>query len=412
MTTGLQRVVIVGAGHAGAGAAALLRQHGFTGSITLIGEESQVPYHRPPLSKAYLTGAHGEPELLRPAQFYANQDVELLLGRRVAELDPADHRLRLGDGSEVRYDAAVLATGARPRPLAVPGADRPGVHTLRTYEDACVLRGRLGPGSRLVIIGGGYVGLEVAAAARRLGAEVTVLERADRVLARVAGPGLSAWLTEYHRSRGTVIDTDVEVIGFAVDGDGAVSAVDLADGRQIPCDVALVGVGAVPCDELARTAGLVCGNGIVVDDRARTSAEGVWAIGDVTSRPVHHYPGTHCRLESIPSAGEQAKQAVADILGLPAPVPEVPWFWSDQFDLKLQIAGLFGSAEASVVRRHPDTDGFATFHLDGDGRVLAVEAVNAGAEFMAGKKWIAGHATPDVHRLADPAVALRDLVPR
>lgn len=405
------RVAVVGAGHGGTAAAALLRQHGFTGPLTLLGAERHVPYHRPPLSKSAQGSGSGPPDPLRPAGFYPDQRIELRLDAPVRALDPVAHLLHLGDGSALPYDVAILATGARPRPLLVPGAELPGVHFLRTLDDARRLGDDLGPRRRLVVVGGGYIGLEVASTARRLGALVTVLEAGERVLGRSAGLAIAAWLTDRHRAQGTCITLGAAVDRFEAGADGRVATVGLADGSVLPCDVALVGVGAQPCDELARAAGLRCDNGVVVDDRARTSAAGVHAIGDMTRRPLPPYPGRH-RLESIPSAGEQAKQAVADLLRLPAPKPEVPWFWSDQFDLKLKIAGLPALAEKSVVRGDPDDDRFAVFHLDGAGRVVSVETVNAGGEFMAGKKWIADGIVVDPDGLADPSTSLRTLISR
>jgi len=403
------RVAVIGAGHGGTAAVALLRQHGFAGSVTLFGAERHLPYHRPPLSKTSPESGSGSPDPLRPAGFYPDQRIDLRLDSPVLALDPVAARLRLGDGSEIPYDVAVLATGARARRLPVPGADLPGVHTLRTLDDACLLRGGLRPGRRLVVVGGGYIGLEVAAMARRIGVAVTVLEAATRVLGRSAGPDLAAWLTERHRRQGTDVVLGAAVERFVPGPDGRVAGVGLADGGEVPCDLVLVGIGAQPCDELARAAGLRCDDGVIVDERGRTSAPGVYAIGDMTRRPLPPYRGLH-RLESIPSAGEQAKQAVTDLLGLPAPRPEVPWFWSDQFDLKLKIAGLPALAEKSVLRGGPtDEHRFAAFHLDGAGRVVAAETVNAGGEFMVAKKWIAEGTVVDPDGLADTARPLRTL---
>jgi 3-phenylpropionate/trans-cinnamate dioxygenase ferredoxin reductase component len=403
------RVAVVGAGHGGTAAVALLRQHGFAGTVTLLGAERHLPYHRPPLSKtARGSGSeHGEP--LRPAEFYRDQDIELRLDAAVAALDPVAARLRLHDGSTLAYDVAVLATGARPKRLPVPGSELPGVHTLRTLEDATSIAEGLGHGRRLVVVGGGYIGLEVAAMAGRVGVAVTVLEAAERVLGRSAGPDLAAWLTERHRRRGTEVVVSAAVERFVPGPDGRVAAVGLVGGGEVRCDLALVGIGAQPRDELARAAGLHCDDGVVGDERARTSAPGVYAIGDVTRRPLPHCDGLH-RLESIPSAGEQAKQAVGDMLGLPPPRPEVPWFWSDQFDLKVKIAGLPSRAEKSVLRGDPaDERTFCAFHLDGAARVVAVETVNAGGEFMAAKRWIADRAVVDPDGLADSGRSLRSL---
>jgi 3-phenylpropionate/trans-cinnamate dioxygenase ferredoxin reductase subunit len=394
------KVAVVGAGHGGTTVAALLRQHGFSGPVILLGAEPHLPYHRPPLSKT-AGGAH---EPLRPEAFYAEQQITLRLGTAVQALDGPT--LVLGDGSRVESDTVVLALGARSRRLRVPGADLAGVHTLRSVDDARGLAAELGPGRRLVVVGAGYIGLEVASTARRLGVETTVVEVADRVLGRSAGTELADWLTARHRAQGTRILGGAAVEEFTAGPDGRVKAVRLADGRELSCDLALIGVGAEPCDELAREAGLDCDGGVLVDERGRTSSPSVWAVGDMTRRPLAGRSGRF-RLESIPSAGEQAKQVVADLLGRPAPAPEVPWFWSDQFGLKLKIAGLVGLGETTVVRGDVDDGRFAVFHLDGADRVVAVETVNAPGEFMAGKKWIAEGAVADPGTLADASAPLR-----
>jgi 3-phenylpropionate/trans-cinnamate dioxygenase ferredoxin reductase subunit len=401
----MTKVLIIGAGHAGGTAAALLRQYGHEGRIVLAGEEPAPPYQRPPLSKAWLKGETDlEGLLLRPESFYAEHGIELRLGATAVAIDAAARTVAFADGAVERYDALILATGSRARKLAIPGADRGDLLELRTLADAERLKATLGPGRRLAIIGGGYVGLEAAASARALGADAVVVERMDRVLARVASQSLSAFFTACHRRRGVEILTSAEVTAFE---DGGAR---LADGRLIAADAVLVGVGALACDQLATGAGLACENGVVVDEAARTSDAAIWAIGDATFRPVPIHGGRRHRLESVPNALEQAKQAAAAITGRPAPAPEVPWFWSDQYDLKLQIAGLPDGADGQVVRGDPDPAGespsFAVFHLQGD-RVLCVEAVNAGPEFMAGRMLI-GRGTPvDIEKLADPAVSMK-----
>lgn len=397
----MTRVLIIGAGHAGGTAAALLRQYGHEGSILLAGEEPAPPYQRPPLSKAWLKGeADLEALLLRPESFYAEQSIELRTGVTVTAIDAAAKTVTFADGAVENYDALILATGSTARKLAIPGADRPGLLELRTLADAERLKAALGPGKRLAVVGGGYVGLEAAASARALGAEVVVIERMDRVLARVASETLSAFFTAHHRAHGVEILTSAEVTVFE---DGGVR---LADGRLIAADAVLVGVGALACDGLARAAGLVCDNGVVVDETARTSDPAIWAIGDMTSRPIPVHGGRRHRLESVPNALEQAKQAAAAIVGRPGPAPEVPWFWSDQYEVKLQIAGLADGADRQVVRGDPDTGSFAVFHLQGD-RILCVEAVNAPAEFMAGRLMIGKGASVDAMKLADPAVSMK-----
>jgi 3-phenylpropionate/trans-cinnamate dioxygenase ferredoxin reductase subunit len=402
-------VVIVGAGHGGANVAAVLRQRGFDGTITLIGDEAGWPYQRPPLSKDYLKGAMTDDDLLiKPKEFYPEQDVDLRAGRVATKVDVQAHTVHLDDGESVSYDALVLATGAAPRRLPIDGADLAGVHYLRTHEDALALGAETVAGARLAIVGGGYVGLEVAASAQHLGASAVVLEREERLLARVAGSDLAGFLAGYHADHGTEIRTSADVVRLDSDGAGRVAAVVLEDGTRYECGSVLIGVGAIPRAELAADSGIICDGGILVDAQSRTSAAGVYAIGDVTRRPLDHFPGHH-RLESIPSAVEQAKQVAAHILGADPLPHEVPWFWSDQYDLKIKIAGLVSFGEKAVLRGDPESGKFAVFHLAADA-VVAVETVSSAPEFMAARKLIASSAHVDAAQLADPAVSLRDLI--
>lgn len=403
-----ERIIIVGAGHAGGAAAACLRQCGFAGEITLIGAEPLPPYQRPPLSKAWLKGDAGAADLfLKPAGWYAENGIELRTGSVVTAIDRSSRLVRLEHGEALGYDRLVLATGARARSLPIPGGDADGVFSLRSAADAEALKGRLGPGRRLAVIGGGYVGLEVAASARALGGEAVVVEREARILARVASAPLSAFFQSYHEARGVAFACGAQVEEI-VGQEERVRAIRLADGRTLACDAVLIGVGAVPNDALARSAGLECADGVVVDLQARTSDPRIFAVGDLTWRPVPRY-GRSCRLESVPNALEQARQMAAAATGRPPPAPEVPWFWSDQYDIKLQIAGLPFDADATVVRGDPRSARFAIFHLGGS-VVQAVEAVNAPAEFMAGKTLIAGRASPDAALLADPAIPMKSLL--
>jgi 3-phenylpropionate/trans-cinnamate dioxygenase ferredoxin reductase subunit len=396
----MAKVLIIGAGHAGGTAAALLRQYGFEGEVVLAGEEPAAPYQRPPLSKAWLKGeAELEDLLLRPESFYAEHDIALRLGVTATAVDAARKVVRFGDGAEEAYDTLILATGSTARKLPAPGGEGPDILELRTLADAERLKARLGPGRRLAIVGGGYVGLEAAASARALGADAVVIERMERVLARVASETLSAFFTDYHRARGVEVITGTEVAAIEDAG------VRLADGRLVAADAVLVGIGANACDALAGSAGLACDNGVVVDAEARTSDPAIFAIGDVTQRPIPVL-GLSGRLESVPNALEQAKQAASAICGRPAPQPEVPWFWSDQYDLKLQIAGLMQGADRQVVRGDPASAAFAVFHLKGD-RIVCVEAVNAAAEFMGGRLLIGKATAVDPKRLADPAVSMK-----
>ncbi|MCK8671474.1 NAD(P)/FAD-dependent oxidoreductase [Rhodococcus sp. NPDC003382] len=399
-------VVIVGAGHAGGTLAGLLRQQKFDGRIILCGEETHPPYHRPPLSKKYADDEFVQ--WLKPESFYVDNAIDTRLGDQVVHIDRDARTATTASGSILEYTTLVLATGAAPRTLTIPGSDLDGVLSLRTLADAAQLRKAVHSGSSLAIVGGGYVGLEVAASARARGGEVTVIEREERVLARVASPELSAALTRFHRDRGTRILTGAEVREITGTA-GRVGGVTLADGTDIACDLVLVGVGAIPNDALAREAGIECLAGVVVDGSARTSDPHVLAIGDVTYR-LHDTLGKMVRLESIPSAVEQAKQAAAVIMSAPRPPHEVPWFWSDQFDLRMKMAGMVDPDTRAVLRGDPSESSFALFHLDSDGVPVAVETVNAAAEFMAGKRFIGDRTKLDPTALADPATSLRDAV--
>ena len=397
----MTKVLIIGAGHAGGSVAAFLRQYGHEGPIVLAGQEVAPPYQRPPLSKAWLKGeADLDGLLLRPLSFYAEQNIDFRPSTVAVSIDPEAKTVAFHDGSSETYDVLVLATGSTARKLPVPGGDHPDLLELRTLKDAERLKAVLGPGRRLAVVGGGYVGLEAAASARALGADAIVIERAPRVLARVASETLSTFYTAQHRARGVEIMTAAEVVAVARDG------VTLADGTVVQADAVLVGVGALACDGLPRSAGLRCDDGVVVDDQARTSDPAIFAVGDMTRRPIPVHGGVHHRLESVPNALEQAKQAAAAIVGRPGPSPEVPWFWSDQYDYKLQIAGLPFEADGQVVRGDPAAGSFAVFHLVGN-RIVCVEAVNAPPEFMAGKQLIAKATPVDADKLADIAVSMK-----
>lgn len=406
MEAAVRRIVIVGGGHAGGTAAALLRQNGFDGAAVIIGEEPIPPYQRPPLSKAWLKGeADAEALALRPDDFYAEHAIDLRLATRAVAIDRERRDVVVQGGDRIAYDRLILATGRRARRIPLPGLDLEGVLELRTAADADRLKAALGPGRRLAVIGGGYIGLETAASARALGAEATVIELQPRVLARVACPALSAFVTDYHRAQGVAFELSAGVEALEGAG-GRVEAVRLADGRAIACDAVLVGVGSVANEELARDAGLDCDAGIVVDLAARTSDPAIYAIGDCTVRPLPLYDRTG-RLESVPNALEQARQAAADICGTRAPAPETPWFWSDQFDLKLQIAGLPFDVAETVVRGDMAEAKFAIFHLDAESRIQAVEAINAPAEFMAGRQLIGARKPVAPARLRDMSIPMK-----
>ncbi|MFI7167309.1 NAD(P)/FAD-dependent oxidoreductase [Rhodococcus erythropolis] len=401
-----RQVVVVGAGHAGGTLAGVLRQQGFDGTVIVVGAESDPPYHRPPLSKKF--AAEDEPQWLRPLEFYSDNNIELRLSETVVRIDRAGHVVHTAGGDRIDYDTLVIATGASARSLPIPGNDLRGVVSLRTLGEAQELRDGVVRGASIAIVGGGYIGLEVAAAARAKGCDVVILEREDRVLARVASSEFSSIVTEFHRTRGTRILTEVTVSEIRGKADGSVESLVLADGTEIGCDLVLVGVGAIPNDKLARDAGIACESGITVDGASRTSDPFVLAIGDVTHR-IHDRVDGRVRLESIPSAVEQARQAAAVIVGSDVLAHEVPWFWSDQFDLKMKMAGILTPGTEAVLRGDPSTEKFALFHLEPDGTLDSLETVNAAAEFMAGKRYLANRTRLDRQKLVDLGTSMRDV---
>ncbi|MCR5879870.1 NAD(P)/FAD-dependent oxidoreductase [Phenylobacterium sp. J367] len=404
----MDRVVIVGAGHAGGTAAALLRQLKFSGEVVLLGDEPEAPYQRPALSKAWLHGkADADSLSLRPLTFYAECGIDFRPSARVQAINRETRTITCADGGSLAYERLVLATGARARRLRAPGADLLGLLSLRSMADAEGLKQAISPGTRVAVIGGGYIGLEVAASARALGADVTVFEREDRLLARVACPLVSHFLRAQHTSRGVAFEFGCSVVAL-VGAAGRVGGLELADGRSMPCDVVVVGVGATPNDELASACGLDTDDGVIVDLDARTSDPDIFAIGDVTRRPMPIYD-RRFRLESVPNALEQAKQATAAILGSSRPAEECPWQRSDQYDLKIQIAGYNFDADEAIVRGLPETKSFAVFHLK-SGVVRCVEAVNAAPEFMIGKRLILRGERVDPSKLADPTVSMKHVL--
>lgn len=402
------KVVIVGAGHAGGTAAALLRQYGHEGPIVMVGDEPIPPYQRPPLSKAWLKGeADADSLALKPLEFYAEAGIDFRASVSATAIDRSAKTVTLSDGTAEAYDVLILATGARAIALPVGGADLQGILFLRTAADAEALKAAVGPGKRLAVVGGGYIGLEVAASGRALGADVVVLERESRILARVACQALSDFFTAYHEKHGVTFELGCSVVGFEGQ-DGHVTGVKLADGRVLPCDAVVVGVGATPNDELARDAGLDCARGVVVDLDARSVSDpAIFAIGDVAHRPMPIYDRMF-RMESVPNALEQAKQAASAIVGKPRPPGECPWQWSDQYDLKLQIAGYAFDVDEILIRGDPATAKFAVFHLKGD-QVQSVEAINAPPEFMMGKMLILNRKPVDKAKLADPSISMKEV---
>ena len=403
----IESIVIAGAGQAAVQAIETLRRKGFTGKLILVGDEPWLPYQRPPLSKKYLAGALGrERLLLRPQQFYGQHSVEVRLGRRVEEIARREQRVRLDDGSTLAYDALLLATGGRPRALDVPGANLEGVHALRTLADADRIRAGLPAGARLVVVGGGYIGLEVAATARHMGLTVTVLEMAGRVMGRVVCPEISAFYETEHARHGVQIQCNTRVLALASHPDGRVRAVVTEDGVEHPADIVLVGVGLAPAVELAAAAGLPCDNGVVVDEYCRTSDPAIYAAGDCANHPSLHY-GRRLRLESVDNAFEQGKSAALNLLGLPTAHDKMPWFWSDQYDLKLVIVGIGQGHDSVVLRGDPAARAFSACYLS-RGELIALDSINTPKDQMAARKLIPAHARPDPDRLGDPGVPLMD----
>ena len=401
-----ESVVIVGAGQAASQLAASLRAEGFAGALTIVGDEPYIPYPRPPLSKAFLAGELARERLfIKPEEFYAEAKCHLMLNTRVTAIDRTRKVVTLDGGAEVAYTTLALATGSRVRKLNLPGADLPGCYYLRGIADVEHLQSRITPGAKLVIVGAGYIGLEVAAVATKRGLSVTVLEAMPRVMARAACPEVSAFYEQVHTKAGVDIRLNVKLEGIER-ANGAL-AVKTSAGA-VPADTVLIGVGIVPNVELAADAGLKVDNGIVVDQFARTGDAAIYAIGDCANLPCTYAPSGRVRLESVQNAIDQAKHAAGAICGKPKPYNEVPWFWSDQYDLKLQIAGLAPPDGKVVIRGRPADRSFAAFHLK-DGVVVAVEAVNAAPEYMMGRRLIAARAKPAPERLADKAVPMKDM---
>ncbi|HEU0197519.1 MAG TPA: FAD-dependent oxidoreductase [Nevskiaceae bacterium] len=403
--------VIVGAGQAGGELAKTLRKRGFTGRILLYGAEPHLPYRRPPLSKEFLAGTVKEEGLCLLRQTQIEKDhIEFFLGVRVDRIDRAAHRVHLADGREQHYDKLALTTGGRARPLPLPGADAENVFSMRTIADVRRMRAAFAPGKRFVIIGGGFIGLEVGAVARKLGLEVTVLEGLPRVLARVTCEETSAFFQDVHRGHGVDVRTAARLERFALSADGKrVTAAVLADGTEVPADLVLVGIGQLPNVELAKEAGLSVDNGIVVDACGRTADPDIVAAGDCASYPSQLY-GRRLRLESVQNALEYSRTAAAAMLGLEEPYAALPWFWSDQYDVKLQMAGLSTGYDHKIVRGTPAEHNFAIFYLR-EGVLIAADTVGRAQDFMAAKKLILARAKPDAAQLADPQVALKTLLP-
>jgi 3-phenylpropionate/trans-cinnamate dioxygenase ferredoxin reductase subunit len=386
------RTIIIGAGQAGLQVAVELRQAGYAGAVTLVGEEAAQPYHRPPLSKAYLTGEKSLDALqMRGQAFYSEQAITFMPGLAATGIDRAARHVVLADGTALTYDHLVLATGAAARPLSCPGHDFVGVMTLRSLDDATALKARLATARHLVVVGGGFIGLEAAASARKLGVAVSVLEMQDRLMARAVGPDVSQHFATVHRSHGVDLRLGqgiAEVVGEA----GKAMAVRTTAGDTLPADIVLAGIGVTPNTALALSAGLPVSNGIVVDEAQRTSDPRIHALGDVCAFPAPHGAGL-IRLESVQNAVDQAKVVAASITGQPARYQSVPWFWSDQYDLKLQMVGLSQGHDAVIERGNRDENRFSVFYMKA-GRLIAIDSINRPADHMRGRKLLAPGAAP------------------
>ncbi len=400
-------VLIVGAGHAGAQAAMSLRQLGFTGSIAMIGDEKEPPYERPPLSKEYLAGDKGfERILIRPATFWGERDIDMLLGKRVRSVDPVAKVVKAGD-EEIGYDKLIWATGGSPRLLTCNGADAPNVHGVRRRADVDAIMAQLDSISHVTVIGGGYIGLEAAAVLTKFGKTVVVLEAMDRVLARVAGEDLSRFYEGEHRAHGVDLRTGTKMDCIEVT-DGRATAVLMADGERIATDLVIVGIGIVPETGPLIAAGAAGGNGVDVDQYCRTSLPDVYAVGDCAAHANRFAGGAQIRLESVQNANDQAKVAVAHIMGKEDAYDAVPWFWSNQYDLKLQTVGLSTGHDATILRGDPATRSFSVLYLKG-GKLIAIDAVNAVKDYVQARTHILSGALLDQSQLGDPTVPLKEV---
>ncbi len=403
-------VVIVGAGHGGAQVALALRTNGFAGSILMIGREPEPPYERPPLSKEYLARDKEFDRLyIRPATFWAEKNVELALNTEVTAVDPAAHKLTLSNGGSVTYGKLVWATGGDPRRLSCAGADLAGVHAVRTREDEDRLMGQLDDGARqVVVIGGGYIGLEAAAVLTKLECKVTLLEALPRILARVAGPEISSFYEADHRAHGVDLRTGVAVDSIVGDGT-KVTGVKLGDGSVIPAEIVIVGIGIIPAVGPLLAAGAAGGNGVDVDEFCRTSLPDVYAIGDCAAFACPFADGTVMRVESVQNANDMGTCVAKHITGDGAPYHALPWFWSNQYDLRLQTAGLSVGYDQTVLRGDPATRAFSVIYLKA-GRVIALDCVNVVKDYVQGRKLVEAGVSIDPAKLADTSIPLKDMV--
>ncbi|TPG13472.1 NAD(P)/FAD-dependent oxidoreductase [Sphingomonas koreensis] len=399
-------VLIVGAGHAGAQVAIALRQRGFAGSVALVGEEPELPYERPPLSKEYLAGDKPfERLLIRPPHFWAERNVQMRLGAAVVAVDAESRRVTLGDGRALGYGSLVWATGGHARRLSCAGHHLAGVHAVRNRADVDRIVAELPAVSRIAVVGGGYIGLEAAAVLVKRGKAVTVIEAQDRVLARVAGEALSRFYEAEHRAHGVDVRTCAAVAAI-VGRDGAASGVQLASGEIVPCEMVIVGIGIVPAVDPLRSAGALGDNGVLVDGHCRTSLAHVFAAGDCAAHVNRFADGATIRLESVQNATDQAATIAAFLCGAPQEYDAVPWFWSNQYDLRLQTVGLSAGHDQAVLRGDPATRRFSVVYLKA-GRIIALDCVNMVRDYVQGRALVVAGKSPDPALLADPAVPFK-----
>jgi 3-phenylpropionate/trans-cinnamate dioxygenase ferredoxin reductase subunit len=402
-------VIIVGSGHGGAQAAIALRQHGFEGSILMLGRDSNPPYERPPLSKEYLAREKPfERILIRPEQFWAERDIALMPGAIVSAIDPAAHALTLASGESLTYGRLIWAAGGDPRWLSCPGAELRGVHCVRDRHDADAIMAGLDAGARtVVVVGGGYIGLEAAAVLVKLGCKVTLLELQPRLLSRVAGEELAAFNAAEHRAHG--VDIRLETGVESIEGEDRVTGVKLSSGEVLPADMVVVGIGIVPAVGPLVLAGAAGANGVDIDEYCRTSLDDIYAIGDCAAHANPHAQGAVIRIESVQNATDMATVAAKAICGDPQPYRAMPWFWSNQYDLRLQTVGLSLDHDAAILRGDPGTRSFSVVYLRG-GKVIALDCVNATKDYVQGRKLIEAAIAVTPEQVADAQVPLKDLL--
>jgi 3-phenylpropionate/trans-cinnamate dioxygenase ferredoxin reductase subunit len=401
-------ILIVGAGHGGAQAAITLRHNKFAGTIGLVGDEPEMPYERPPLSKDYFSGEKTLERIrIRPAAFWSERRIAMRTGTRIVAIDPIHREAATADGDTIGYGKLIWAAGGRARPLPVPGGDLPGVQGLRTVADADSMKAAAEGARQIVVIGGGYIGLEAAAVLAKARKKVILLEALDRVLSRVAGPDLSRFFEAEHRAHG--VDIRVGQAVAAIQGDARTTGVRLVDGETIATDLVIVGIGIIPMVEPLLAAEAAGGDGVDVDEFCRTSLNDVYAIGDCAAHVNRFAGGARVRLESVQNANDQASAAAKHICGIDAPYAAVPWFWSDQYDLKLQTVGLSTGHDQAVVRGDPATRSFSIVYLK-QGHIMALDCVNAVKDYVQGRALVVNGAVIPPERLADAAAPLKELV--